>query len=153
MTFATFSRKAMSKITKHSLNVYPLEAYGFLIGVHSEHVIYAALPVGETTQFYEPQTRFLQLDAALAPAIELASSHKLCVIGISHSDSGGHPDSPESEVDPILQVPSKWRDKLVLVSPSKVKNQSGRRRCLNLSGAVGWNVTSKYLLFMWRNLA
>lgn len=110
----TISYKASSKVRKHGLHVYPLEAYGFLIGSLSFKVVYAVLPVGKTTFWYDPSDRYVGLAQALEPARDFAGSHQLSVLGVYHTSAG---DSG-SEAHPIAHVPPRHRDGLVLITPT-----------------------------------
>jgi hypothetical protein len=110
----TISHKETSKARKHGLNVYPLEAYGFLIGSTSPKVVHAALPVGKTTHWYDTSDRYAGLVDALEPATDFARSHQLSILGVYHTSAEGM----GSEENPIADVPPRHRDGLVLITPT-----------------------------------
>ncbi len=65
-----FSKQSLAKISKHSVSVFPLEGYGFLIG--TQEIIYAAIPTGKTTKWGNATDRFSELDMAYPKAEVLA---------------------------------------------------------------------------------
>ncbi len=105
----TFSYKALAKIAKHGVNVFPLEAYGFLIG--TQDMIYAALPVGKTSKWDDPGNRFADLETAFELAKSLANEYEMIVPAIYHSYA-----SDWIKESPISNVPLMFQDKIVYIS-------------------------------------
>jgi hypothetical protein len=105
----TFSYKALAKIAKHGVNVFPLEAYGFLIG--TSEMIYAALAVGKTSKWHEAGDRFADLETAFELAKSLASEYEMIVPAIYHSHA-----SDRIKESPISNVPSMFEDEIVYIS-------------------------------------
>lgn len=101
----TITRKALSRITTHGLNVYPLEAFGILLGTKAAGEagadVLAALPVGKTERWYEPDGRFSSIGQALAMALSLFGSWQLHPIGLYCT----LPDILHNEVDFLATVP------------------------------------------------
>lgn len=110
------SRRATSRVTKHGLNVYPLEAFGLLVGRVSPIAAYAALPVGKTSRWYDCSDRFAGLVAAIDDAAQVAGKFGLDVVGAYHSHSGGHPQFPGSNADPMDAVPPHFSIGILLVT-------------------------------------
>lgn len=108
----TFSRKSLSKIGKHSCNVFPLEAFGLLIGTTKPSFVYAALPVGKTSQWDEPSGRFHGIERAVKIAENFAYSMEMEVIGLYHSHS-----ADRVEESPLAYVPSHFIQKPVMIKP------------------------------------
>lgn len=111
------AKKANSKVARHGLNVYPLEAFGLLIGMRSPTLLHTVLPVGKTMHWYDTSDRFLGLNQAASVAAGMLAARDLEVVGVYHTFSGGHPDFERSELNPISQVPPELRDCLVLIRP------------------------------------
>jgi hypothetical protein len=105
----TFSYKALAKIAKHGVNVFPLEAYGFLIG--TQGMIYAALPVGKTSKWHDDADRFADLELAFEPARSLANEYEMIVPAIYHSHA-----SDRIKESPVSNVPLMFQDKIVYIS-------------------------------------
>jgi hypothetical protein len=105
-----FSYKALAKVAKHSVSVFPLEAYGFLIG--TLEMVYAALPVSKTSKWHDASDRFADLESAYEKAIILAKEYEIVVPAIYHSHSSDHLGE-----SPITSVPLIFQDKLVYIKP------------------------------------
>jgi proteasome lid subunit RPN8/RPN11 len=106
-----FSRKALSKIGKHSANVYPLEAYGLLLGTNQPSYVYAALPVGQTARYGDPVDRFHLIPSAFEVAQKLISSLQMEISGLYHSHAEITTPSP------LDFVPAQFIDCPVLILP------------------------------------
>ena len=104
-----FSKHSLAKISKHAVNVFPLEGYGFLVG--TQNVIYAALPVVKTSKWHDSEDRFARLETAYEQAKSLARGFEMIVPAIYHSHS-----SDRIKESPIRSVPSSFRDKIVYIS-------------------------------------
>lgn len=104
-----YSPKGIGKIIRHSGAVYPLEAYGFLLGEQESSTIVTALPVGKTTKWYDFSDRFMRIEEAYALALHVAIAFQLDVIGVYHSFYGYRCDSP------IFHVPERFRDAVVCI--------------------------------------
>ncbi len=111
------SRKAISKITKHGLNVFPLEAFGLLIGSANENYIDAALPVGKTEHWYETNERYSGIDKAIEAGDQFAQTRSLEITGVYHTQSGGDSDIEDSEISPIINAPTSLRGLFILIKP------------------------------------
>jgi len=123
-----FSKQSLAKISKHSVSVFPLEGYGFLIG--TQEIIYAAIPTGKTTKWGNATDRFSELETAYPKAEVLAEEVGWFVRGIYHSHSGDW-----IKESPLLFVPPLFQNKiiyikrvdggdLILASDAYQKNQS-----------------------------
>ncbi len=104
-----FSYKALAKIAKHGVNVFPLESYGFLVG--TPQIIYAALPVGKTSKWAEAADRFAGLESAYEQAKLLAMEYEMLVPAIYHSHS-----SDRIKDSPVTEVPLMFQDKILYIS-------------------------------------
>lgn len=111
------ARQANNKVARHGLNVYPLEAFGLLVGTGSPTLVHTVLPVGKTMHWYATSDRFLGLNQAAIVAAGMLAQRNLEVIGVYHTFAGGHSDFEGSDVNPICQVPAELRDCIVLVRP------------------------------------
>lgn len=130
----TISRKATSKVTKHGLNVYPLEAYGFLIGTPAPAFIYAALPAGKTSRWYEPVDRFYVLEQGYGLAKEFAKGIGLSLIGIYHT--GVSDERPH--ISPLQAVPANYRHLFVLITPTLGGESIWRHNLYQWESGRGW---------------
>lgn len=108
------SPKGLGKITRHAGAVYPLEAYGFLIGEPASTRIICALPVSKTTRWYEFSDRFAVIDSALAMAKTVSMSFGLDIMDVYHSFFGF------LDTSPLYDVPESFRQGIVCI-----KNVSG----------------------------
>lgn len=74
----SISGRALSRMSAHGVNVYPLEAFGILLGAKDTGDggadILAALPVGKTERWHEPDGRLAGIGRALASARALFDS-------------------------------------------------------------------------------
>jgi hypothetical protein len=77
----TISREARIKVGRHAWNVYPLEAFGFLIGRSSEQAVYAALPCSKTQNWHAFEDRWNGIAENLDKALIVASQFDLEVVG------------------------------------------------------------------------
>jgi hypothetical protein len=88
------SRKAISKTAKHGLNVYPLEAFGLLIGSTERNCIYAALPAGKTEHWNAINERYVGIEKELETGKKFAQSLSLDILGVYHTSSGNYDVTP-----------------------------------------------------------
>lgn len=132
------SRRATGKLLKHGIAVYPLEAYGFLIGTCAPNVICAALSVGRTSRWYDTSDRFASLGRARALAAEFVASVSLEVVAVYHTVSGGHPDFADFMSDPREQAPVSMRDLLLLVTPTHGGDSIWGHRLYAYDAKGGW---------------
>lgn len=67
--------KARARISALGVNVYPLEAFGLLLGVHGTDLepalVVASLPVGKTRCWQVPEGRFERIEEAVVMAREV----------------------------------------------------------------------------------
>lgn len=89
----TISREVRVKIGKHAWAVYPLEAFGYLLGRVAEGFIFAALPCSQTRQWHEFADRWVGLEEHLNMARQVARVFGLEVTGYyaSTQDSSDYP--------------------------------------------------------------
>lgn len=73
------SREAPVKIGKHAWNVFPLEAFGYLLG--SKNKIHAALPCSKTKRWYEYDDRWTGILDHLDKARAVGKVFHLDVVG------------------------------------------------------------------------
>lgn len=78
----TISREAQVKVGKHAWNVYPLEAFGFLLGRNSEQTVYAALPCSKTRRWHEFDDRWNGIDVNATKAAAVARLFDMEVVGL-----------------------------------------------------------------------
>ncbi len=97
------SRNALSKATKHGLNVFPLEAFGLLIGSAEDNCIYAALPVGKTEHWYAINERYQGIENGLIKGREFARSCSMDILGVYHSCYDSFDTSPIDNPPEILK--------------------------------------------------
>ena len=105
----TYSPKEIGKIIRHAGAVYPLEAYGFLVGDLESTTIVSALPVSKTCRWYDFSDRFASIDSALPIAKTVAESFGLDVLGVYHSFYDFRGDSP------IHDVPERFSQGVVCI--------------------------------------
>lgn len=134
----TISRETTSKVTKHGLNVYPLEAYGFLIGTPAPAFIYTALPAGKTSRWYEPADRFYVLVQGYGLAERFAEDIGLSLLGIYHTDVGECPYSERPRIDPLQAVPANYRRLFVLITPMLGGESIWRYNLYQWESGQGW---------------
>jgi hypothetical protein len=77
----TISREVLVKIGKHAWNVFPLEAFGYLLGRDTDNTIYAALPCSKTANWYKFEDRWHGIERDIDQAIATAKLFDLSVIG------------------------------------------------------------------------
>lgn len=82
----TLSREARIKLGKHAWNVFPLEAFGFLVGSTARGEIAAALPCSKTTHWYHYGDRWNGLAEAHDAATRTAAHFDLQVVGFYGSN-------------------------------------------------------------------
>ena len=66
------SREVPVKIGKHAWNVFPLEAFGFLLGCSAENTVYAALPCSKTRRWHEFDDRWTGIEENIEKAHSVA---------------------------------------------------------------------------------
>jgi hypothetical protein len=89
-----------------------LEAYGFLLGFASPPTIVVGLPVGKTSEWYDPSDRFARIAAASESARSLAASLRFEVMGLYHSRNN---DPTEKTPSPITAVPQEFADGYICI--------------------------------------
>ncbi len=79
-----FSRDAISKMEKHAWHVFPLEAFGYLLGRQEVEGmrVYAALPCSKTEFWYKYDDRWNGIDESLVLAQRVAVMFDLEVVGL-----------------------------------------------------------------------
>lgn len=90
----TISREAKIKMGRHAWNVYPLEAFGFLLGRKSEGTVYAALPCSKTRRWHEFGDRWTGLADNIEKARSVAKLFNMDVVGFYASTDGRRDDFP-----------------------------------------------------------
>jgi hypothetical protein len=90
----TVSREALVKLAKHSWNLYPLEAFGYLLGSSADNAIYAALPCSKTRRWYEYGDRWNGIMRQADKAASVARHFGLELVGAyaslyPHTDDSG----------------------------------------------------------------
>ena len=76
------SQEAVRKLMRHGWNVYPLEAFGFLLGTANPPCVYAALPTSKTAQWDSHADRWNALQERRTIADEVATRFGLQVVGV-----------------------------------------------------------------------
>ena len=87
----------MVKIGKHAWNVYPLEAFGYLLGRCQENTVYAALPCSKTGNWYEFEDRWHGIEQAVATAQSFDLSVVGCYSSCEAFDISDYPLPPVME--------------------------------------------------------
>ena len=87
MTMIEISRRAIARVARHGLHVYPLEAYGLLVGEPMEPKatsvqVFAVIPVGKTEHWYDPAGRFAGVSLAFVKAAATFATWGLAPIGM-----------------------------------------------------------------------
>lgn len=86
MQLLQITRQANARVARHGVNVYPLEAYGILLGTNDRPAVgpevLAALPMGKTVRWYDPTGRFADVDRALLLATEVFAPAGLQPVGL-----------------------------------------------------------------------
>lgn len=78
----TISREARNKIRCHAWNVYPLEAFGYLLGNRERETIYAALPCSKTHVWDRFDDRWNGIVENLALARRIGDQFSLEWVGL-----------------------------------------------------------------------
>ena len=89
----TISREMKIKAGRHAWNVYPLEAFGFLLGKESEGTVYAALPCSKTRCWHEFDDRWTGIEENIEKARTVARLFDMDVAGFYASTDDFYPDS------------------------------------------------------------
>jgi len=76
------SQDAVRKLMRHGWNVYPLEAFGFLLGTTNPTSVCAALPTSKTAHWDSHDDRWNALQERRPVADELAALFGLQVVGV-----------------------------------------------------------------------
>lgn len=95
--------QANARITRHGLNVFPLQGFGILLGESapggSDVEVSAALPVGNTAHWHSAEGRFSHVEEALAAATDLFPDPHMHPVGLYctvywnvEADDGGDTD-------------------------------------------------------------
>lgn len=80
----TISRDAEVKVGKHAWHVFPLEAFGYLLGRYEagELTVYAALPCSKTLHWDEYDDRWNGIDKHLEMARSVGGKFDLGIVGL-----------------------------------------------------------------------
>lgn len=81
-TIIQVSQDAVRKLMRHGWNVYPLEAFGFLLGTASPPCVHAALPASKTAHWDSHDDRWNGLEERRTIADEVAALFGLQVVGV-----------------------------------------------------------------------
>ena len=76
------SKDAVRKLMRHGWNVYPLEAFGFLLGTANPPCVHAALPTSKTAHWDSHADRWNGLVEKRTIADEVAALFGLQVVGV-----------------------------------------------------------------------
>ncbi len=77
----TISREAPVKVGKHAWNVFPLEAFGFLLGSKADSAVYAALPCSKTQRWGIFEDRWSGIEGNIEKARSVAKIFDMDVVG------------------------------------------------------------------------
>ncbi len=88
----TISREVPVKVGKHAWNVFPLEAFGFLLGSKTDGAVYAALPCSKTQRQNEFEDRWIGIEDNLEKARTVSKLFNMDVVGFYASTDGFDPD-------------------------------------------------------------
>lgn len=102
----TISREAKIKAGRHAWNVYPLEAFGFLLGRKSEGTVYAALPCSKTRRWHEFDDRWMGIEENIEKARSTAKLFDMDVVGFYASTDDFDPDNLDNFLMPPLMASS-----------------------------------------------
>lgn len=105
----TLSRDALLKMGRHSWNVYPFEAFGFLIGTSLPMEVYAALPCSRSYDRWTYSDRWNSIDEKTSIAKQIAQRFGLELIGLYGSDE------PDIKNYPIPSTITETTLKLLLI--------------------------------------
>lgn len=87
------SREALGKIGRHAWNVYPLEAFGYLLGRTESVQIFAALPCTKTLRWNGYADRWTRISEHLDVAQNTAARFDLEIVGFYGSTAQFEVDS------------------------------------------------------------
>lgn len=87
------SREALGKIGRHAWNVYPLEAFGYLLGRTENAQILVALPCTKTLRWNEYADRWTGISEHLDVAQNTAAQFDLEIVGFYGSTTQFEVDS------------------------------------------------------------
>lgn len=99
------SKDAVRKLMRHGWNVYPLEAFGFLLGTVNPPCVHAALPTSKTAQWDSHDDRWNALQERRPVADEVAALFDLQVVGVYATHEHG---------DAIQPFPAAFADGIVI---------------------------------------
>lgn len=88
----TISREAPVKVGRHAWNVFPLEAFGFLLGSKADEEVYAALPCSKTRRWYKFDDRWTGIYDNLDKARFVGRAFNMDVVGLYASTDSDHHD-------------------------------------------------------------
>jgi hypothetical protein len=74
---------------RHGWNVYPLEAFGFLLGTANPSCVYASLPNSKTAHWDSHADRWHALQERRSIAVEVANLYGLQVVGVNATHEYG----------------------------------------------------------------
>ncbi len=78
----TISREARIKVARHAWNVFPLEAFGFLLGRKADSTVYAALPCSKTQRWHRFEDRWTGIESNIEKARSVAKVFDMDVVGL-----------------------------------------------------------------------
>ena len=91
----TISREARIKVGRHAWNVFPLEAFGFLLGKKDDSAVYAALPCSKTQKWNEFEDRWIGIEGNIEKARAVAKLFDMDVVGFyASTDIDTYDDFP-----------------------------------------------------------
>jgi hypothetical protein len=99
------SKDAVRKLMRHGWNVYPLEAFGFLLGTIEPPCVCAALPTSKTAHWDSHSDRWNALQERRPVADELAAIFGLQVVGVYATHEHG---------DKLQPLPAVFADGIVI---------------------------------------
>ncbi|MDZ4200964.1 MAG: hypothetical protein U1C96_02335 [Gallionella sp.] len=99
----TISREVKIKVGRHAWNVYPLEAFGFLLGRSAENTVYAALPSSKTRRWHEFGDRWTGIEENIEKARAVARLFDMEVAGFYASTNAFDPiDRDDFPIPPLI---------------------------------------------------
>ena len=100
----TISREVKIKAGRHAWNVYPLEAFGFLLGRESESTVYAALPCSKTRRWHEFDDRWTGIEENIEKARSVAKLFGMEVVGLyASSEAFSSDEHNHFPISPLLE--------------------------------------------------
>ena len=99
------SKDAVRKLMRHGWNVYPLEAFGFLLGTANPPCVHAALPTSKTAHWDSHDDRWNALLERRPVADEVAALFGLQVLGVYATHEHG---------DAIQPFPAAFADGIII---------------------------------------